>query len=172
MPLNEKGCHARETSPYRIQQLPYGKPCIGSREFLNRLPDALRERLPAQWQGFQVVPPFASLIKFYYAHRSIHYEVWLQRRTGIVEIGLHFEADPADNARWLEVMGRNYAHIRRSLGPRVEAEQWTQSWTRIHESLPLEPLTSAFHEKIADRLALMIQTLQPILEKEAEESLQ
>jgi hypothetical protein len=54
------------------------------------------------------------------------------------------------------------------LGPQVELEEWTSSWTRIHQTLPYDPLSEPLAEEVARRLAEMIAVLQPIAEEERE----
>jgi hypothetical protein len=137
------------------------------REFLALVPDQVRGRLPPALQGFQVLGPFGSLVKLYYgeSHR-IHYEVWVQRRQGQVELGLHLEADPETTAHLLGRLAGRFAAVRRGLGPAAEPEQWTASWTRIHETLPLGPLDPAALRRVALRLARYIRTLQPLVAAE------
>ncbi|MBI2165618.1 MAG: hypothetical protein HYU29_04370 [Chloroflexi bacterium] len=136
-------------------------------EFLARVPEAVRQSLPGELRGFQVNGPLRSLVKLHYDSKAgIHYEVWVQRRTGRVEVGLHFEGEPEANARNLMKLAQHFSEIRSALGPSAEAEQWTKSWTRIHETLSLEPLTEGYLKTVAERLALYLRVLQPILEKE------
>jgi hypothetical protein len=54
------------------------------------------------------------------------------------------------------------------LGPGVEFEEWTPSWTRIHQSIPYDPLSEALADEVARRLAEMITVLQPIVQLERE----
>ena len=136
-----------------------------TQEFLRQLPDLVRSQLPQDMKGFQTLGPIASLIKIHYGQPSIHYEVWIQRRTGRIELGLHFEADPETNRRHLEMLSSRFFEIQAGLGPEVEPEQWTKSWTRIHQSLPLEALEEAYLEKVAAKLALMIRVLQPLVQE-------
>ena len=134
-----------------------------TREFLGLLPPLLRERLPEQLQDFQVRGPMFSLLGFYYGEDPrIHYEVWAQHRTGRLEIGLHFEADPGTNTRGLEYLSARAPEIVAALGPGVEGEQWTESWTRLHETSPLEPFTPPYAERVAERLAAYIDVLEPL----------
>ncbi len=134
------------------------------RDFLSLLPPLVRNELPEDLKGFKTVGPAFSLIKFHYGRPAIHYEVWVQRRTGRVELGLHFEADPETNARYLERLSEYFVEIQAGLGLEVEPEQWTKSWTRLHQSVPLETLDEAFAGTIAGRIAKMIAVLQPIVE--------
>ena len=61
-----------------------------SREFLELLPDLVRQQLPPGLEGFQVIGPTGSLVKLHYHRPTVHYEVWLRRRQKHVELGLHF----------------------------------------------------------------------------------
>jgi len=44
----------------------------------------------------------------------------------------------------------------------VEGEEWTKSWTRIHETAPLQPLTSDYAADVAARLAAFMTVLEPL----------
>ena len=65
----------------------------------------------------------------------------------------------------LEALGQRAPEIVAGLGPQVEMEQWTKSWTRVHQSLPLGLLDEELLHVAAQRLAQMITVLQPILEE-------
>ncbi len=134
-----------------------------TRHFLHSLPELLRQQLPPELQDFQVSGPTMNLVKFHYGQRAIHYEVWVQRRAGQVEVGLHFEADDDTNRRYLELIRRHLEHLRAELGPQVEAEQWTPSWTRVHQTLPMDRLTDDLLFEVSIRLAQMIRTLEPLV---------
>ena len=132
-------------------------------EFLRELPELLRSQLPVGLQDFQTVGPIASLIKLHYGVPSVHYEVWIQRRRSLVEVGLHFEADPDTNARYLESLSGRFPEIYEVLGPSVEPEQWTRSWTRVHESLSLRALEEDFLIEVSSRLSRMVSVLEPMV---------
>lgn len=133
------------------------------KEFLRLVADSLGEHLPQELRDFRVRGPVFSLVGIQYADDPrIHYEVWVQRRTGRLELGLHFEAEPEMNTHWLEFFGRRAPTILAALGPSVEAEQWTGSWTRLHESSPLEALTQQYAESVAERLGTFISVLEPV----------
>ena len=135
------------------------------REFIALLPAQVAAELPTSLRGFRVREQFGSLVKLYYGQRpDIHYEVWVQRRRGQIELGLHFEADAAANDACLALLARGFTVIRRRLGPAAEPEQWTSSWTRIHETAPLDTLDHGLLHRVASRLARYIVTLQPLLE--------
>ena len=133
------------------------------REFLELLPDLVRQQLPPDLEGFQVMGPTGSLVKFHYQRPADHYEVWLRRRQKQVELGLHFEGDRDSNHRSLELLSQQSDYIRASLGPGVEVEAWDKGWTRVHETLPWEPLGDDFLIEVALKLSGMIRTLEPLL---------
>jgi len=134
------------------------------REFLVRLVEQVRALLPEERRSFQTYSRW-SLVKLYYGSLAIHYETWVQRKTGRLELGLHFEGAAEQNQGLLEALGQRASEIVAGLGPQVEMEQWTKSWTRVHQSLPLGPLDEELLHVAAQRLAQMITVLQPILEE-------
>lgn len=107
-------------------------------------------------------------LQIHYHTPKIHYEVWLTRKTGRIEIGLHFEGPREFSYRWAEVMAAHMPEIQGRLGPQVELEEWTSSWARIHQTLPYDPPSEALAEEVASRLAETITVLQPIVEAERE----
>lgn len=138
-----------------------------ARDWVALLPDLLRSALPEPLRDFHVRGPRHSLIGFYYgADERIHYEVWVQPRTGMLEVGLHFEAAPERNLALLEALAAHIDAIMAALGPQVEGEQWTKRWTRLHETRPLEPLSPGYAGRIAARVAQYIGALEPLLRGE------
>ena len=135
------------------------------RDFLVLLPPLVLDALPSRLKDFKTVGPTFSLMKFHYGRPSIHYEVWVQRRWGRVELGLHFEADAETNSRYLEGLSDYFAEIQAGLGPDVEPEQWTESWTRLHQTISLKALDEVFASEIAGRIAQMMAVLQPMVEE-------
>ncbi len=63
-------------------------------------------------------------------------------------------------------MAARMPEVQARLGPQVELEEWTSSWTRIHQTLPYDPLSEPLAEEVARRLAEMMAVLQPIVEEE------
>ena len=134
------------------------------REFIALLPGQVACELPKHLQAFHVREQFGNLVKLYYGDSpNIHYEVWVQRRRNQIELGLHFEADAETNDRCLALLAQTFSVIRQGLGAAAEPEQWTRSWTRIHETVPLGPLDKRLLHRVASRLARYITTLQPLL---------
>jgi len=132
-------------------------------QFLAALPEAVRRRLPPELADFKVRHG-AGLVKFYYGDPRVHFEVWLLGGSRRIELGLHFELpDPEANRRWLAEFDAHFFDICARLGPNLEPELWTSSWTRLHETWPLEPLSEELAERVAGRMAEIIETLGPIL---------
>lgn len=132
-------------------------------EFLEALPDLVRQQLSPELRGFQVTASPMSLVKLHYGRPTVHYEVWVQKRKGEVEMGLHFEGDVESNRRHLELLSKQQDAIRSALGPGVDAEPWDRGWTRVHETVPLEPLNDDFLIELSFKLSAMIRTLEPMV---------
>ncbi len=142
--------------------------------FLMHVHDVLAERLPKRLRGYKWRAR-SSLLQVYFGDPAVHYEVWVQRKTGAIEIGLHFEGEREENYRWAETLAPRALEIQAQLGPSVELEEWTQKWTRLHESRPFagrdewkpsRDLTEELAEQVAERLARFIEVLEPIVAEE------
>jgi hypothetical protein len=127
---------------------------------MSLLPDGLRDgatsRVSSAW------------LWVHYHNPKVHHEVWLARKTGRIEIGLHFEGPRDFSYRWAELVAPYMPEIQASLGPQVELEEWTASWARVHQTLPYDPLSEPLAHEVAGRFAGMITVLQPIVERERE----
>jgi hypothetical protein len=121
--------------------------------------------LPPELRGFNARIRFVWL-QLHYWTPKVHYEVWLTRKTGRIEIGLHFEGEREFSYRWAEVMAGRMPEIQARLGPLMELEEWTPSWTRIHQTIPYDPLSAPLADEVARRLAETVTVLQPIVEEE------
>jgi len=134
---------------------------------MEALPKRLKPLLPPDLSGFRwTARPW--LVQIYYRDPAFHYEVWhLGERRGRMEVGLHFESrDPERNQAALEWVSLHIWEIRHHLGPYVEAEPWDRGWAKVFETHPLPPLDEESLARFAQRLALWIQTLEPILARE------
>ena len=127
---------------------------------MSLLPDGLRNgatsRVSSAW------------LWVHYHNPKVHHEVWLARKTGRIEIGLHFEGPRDFSYRWAEVVAPYMPEIQARLGPQMELEEWTASWARVHQTLPYDPLSEPLAHEVAGRFAGMITVLQPIVERERE----
>lgn len=136
------------------------------RDFLLQVYDALPPRLPKALRKHQWRVRW-SLLQVYFAEPAVHYEVWVQKRAGRIEIGLHFEGEQEESYRWAEALAPRALEIQAQLGPAVELEEWTQSWTRLHETHRLDgQLTPELAEQVAERLARFIEVLEPMVAAE------
>lgn len=132
-------------------------------DFLDLIARETHQQLPARFRKFHTWKRY-TLIQIFFARRNIHYEVWV--RGGDVhalEIGLHCEADADTNARLLQMFDANLFEIKHALGNQIEAEQWTKSWTRVHELMPYKTLDENTARACAKRVAQMIQLFEPML---------
>ncbi|MEX2159524.1 MAG: hypothetical protein WEB04_09005 [Dehalococcoidia bacterium] len=135
-------------------------------DFLHAVYDALGARLPKPLRDHQWRVRW-SLLQVYFETASVHYEVWVQKQKRRIEIGLHFEGERDENYRWAEALAPHALEIQAQLGPSVELEEWTQVWTRLHETVEFEgKLTPELAAEIAERLARFIEVLEPIREQE------
>jgi hypothetical protein len=105
-----------------------------------------------------------SMLQVYFQDPRQHYEVWLRNSAGLVEIGLHFEGEKDDNLARLNAIAEAMPEIAPALGTPVDLEQWTESWTRLHETVPLKPLDQRFAAALADRVFAYIEALEPVVE--------
>jgi hypothetical protein len=121
-------------------------------------------RLPSELKHFQAHRGPGRLLKVHYGRAQTHFEAWHHTRSGRLEVGLHFEAAPDLNwrargffaARLLEIKGQIFS---------AELEPWDRGWCRIYETLPAAMLSDGLLGRAAERLALYITTLQPVLEE-------
>jgi hypothetical protein len=147
---------------------------ININTFLMHVHDTLAKRLPKSLRKYEWRVR-SSLLQVYFGEPAVHYEVWVQRKTGTIEVGLHFEGEREENYRWAETLASRALEIQAQLGPSVELEEWTRKWTRLHESRPFagdsdqrpsRDLTEELAEEIAERLARFIEVLEPIMANE------
>jgi hypothetical protein len=136
---------------------------VKSSEFMRALPDAVRARLVKRLRDFKAAGR-SWLVQFYYEDPRLHYEVWnLGPRRGRLEIGLHFESPDRElNARLLDGMLSHLFEIKAELGPSFEAEPWDKGWTKVYETISLQPFNAEYLERVAARMAQVIDVLEPI----------
>ena len=103
------------------------------------------------------------MAQLWFGNTQLHYEVWMRSRIGVIELGLHFEADPLTNARLLAAFKARERAIRDELGNDARIEIWDKGWARIWEPVPLDTLDDEFLERLASRMTAYITVLEPIL---------
>ena len=123
-----------------------------------------RKQLPRKLKDFEP-RSFFTIVKLSYKNPKLHYEVWVRGQEKMIEVGFHFEADKETNDALRAYFDSRAFEIHAELGPRVEVEQWTNSWSRVHEVVPYKTLNAELVEVIAKKLAKMIGVLQPMLEE-------
>ena len=116
-------------------------------------------------------PPFHATAWSYMAqlwsgNKQLHYEAWIRERLGVIEVGLHFEADALTNARLLAAFRAREHAIRRVLGAEVRIEAWDKGWARVWEPVDLVTLDRSFLEQVGARMASYVRALEPVLRAE------
>ena len=131
-------------------------------DFQISLVNQTRKQLPRPLKDFEP-RSFFSIVKISYHDPKLHYEVWVRGQERLIEIGLHLESDKSTNDSLRVYFESRAIEIHAELGPRIEIEQWTNSWSRVHEVLPYDSLDTRLVEHLSKKLAKMIAVLQPIL---------
>lgn len=131
-------------------------------EFQITLVNKTRKQLPRALRNFEP-RSFFSMVKLFYSNPRLHYEVWVRGQDRLIEIGLHFESDKNTNDALLAYFDSHAVEIHAELGSRIEIEQWTNSWSRVHQVVPYESLNPELVDQLAETLAKMITVLQPML---------
>lgn len=141
-------------------------PSVNIRDFLHTVYDALAKQLPKRYRKHDWRIRF-SYLQVYFGDPAVHYEAWVQRRAGRIELGLHFEGERDANYRWAEVLGARALEVQAQLGGEVELEEWTESWTRLHETRHFTgSLSAELAEEIAARMCRFVEVMEPILIEE------
>jgi hypothetical protein len=135
-------------------------------EFLTLVRQQALALLPAELRDGATARVSSSWLWVHYHHPKVHYEVWLARKIGRIEIGLHFEGPREFSYRWAELIAPHMPEIQARLGPQMELEEWTASWARVHQTVPYDPLSEMLADEVARRFAETITVLQPIVERE------
>lgn len=121
-----------------------------------------KKQLPRALKNFQARTQF-TLFKIFYSNPRAHYEVGVRGPERLIEVGLHFEDEKTKNDALLAHFMERAFEIHAELGPRVEVEQWTNSWSRVHQVIPYQSLDDPLVETVAEQLTQMIEVLEPML---------
>lgn len=93
----------------------------------------------------------------------MHYEVWVQRKTQRLEIGLHFEGERERSYAAAALLADNMPAVVEAIGPEWELEEWTASWTRLHRSFAAPALTAELADEAAERAVGLMVGMEPLV---------
>jgi len=127
-----------------------------SQEFLHSVRDQALGLVPESLRQPQSRVVY-GMLQLHYGEPRIHYEVWLVRKTGRIEIGLHFEGEREVNHAWAAQLAERVFEFQDALGPEADLEEWSPSWTRLHVTLPLGALDDRLCTDVAGRLAALLR---------------
>jgi hypothetical protein len=134
------------------------------REFLALVHAGVAAQLGAGLDGFETRQRF-SYVQYYRGSPDVHYEVWAQKRTGRVEVGLHFEGEREANYAAAELLALRAPDVQAAVGAEYELEEWTQTWTRLHHSFDAPALTAEVAEHAAERVVGLMRGMEPIIDQ-------
>jgi hypothetical protein len=153
----------RSRGPTSRSALPLRR--LDSRTFLRGVVDLVLEEIPANSSPIHSIA-YSNQAKLWSGNKQLHYEAWIRDRLGVIELGLHFEADALTNARLLAAFRARERAIHRALGADVRIETWDRGWARVWEPIALATLDRAFLELIGGRIAAYVTALEPLLRAE------
>ncbi len=133
---------------------------LKTRPFLEVAADAALKALDGERPNVRVR---FSMLQLYFDDPRQHYELWLRSKVGLVEIGLHFEGVREDNLRRIAAVAEAMPVVVEGLGAGVDVEEWTETWTRIHESMALPALEEDAARELGERLATYVRVLEPVV---------
>jgi hypothetical protein len=138
---------------------------LDSRTFLRSVVEKVQDEISADFTPIHSIA-YSNMAKLWSGIKQLHYEAWLRDRLGVIEVGLHFEADTLTNARLLAAFRAHERAIRRALGADVRIETWDRGWARVWEPVAIATLDQLFLERIGGRVAAYINALEPLLRAE------
>jgi hypothetical protein len=139
-------------------------PSLRIREFLALVHEGATSRLGTRAAGFASRQRF-GYIQYYRGSPAVHYEVWVQRKTARLEIGLHFEGERDANYRAAALLAELAPDVVSAIGPEYELEEWTAQWTRLHRTFTAPVLDDALATDAAHHVVALIDGMEPIIER-------
>lgn len=133
-------------------------------DFLALVHEGMERALGPDLEGMSWRQRFGYL-QYFRTTPAVHYEIWVQKKTARLEIGLHFEGERDANYAAAELLAIRAGDIAASVGPDFELEEWTQQWTRLHRAFPAPALTPELAADAAQRAAALIRGMEPILDQ-------
>jgi len=141
-----------------------GPASLRVRDFLALVHEGVAARLGPGLDGLESRQRF-GFVQYYRGSPDVHYEVWAQRKTGRLEVGLHFEGERDRNYAAAEALSVRAPDIHARVGRGFELEEWTRSWTRLHRSSDAPALTPELAEDAADQVCMLIRGMEPIIDQ-------
>ena len=126
-------------------------PVATRKDFYSGIAATPDDLLPPELREFRHRGDF-NLMKVWFDHYRVHYEVVIDQQINKIELGLHFEDGPASSLAFLALLDRRILEIKDHLGPGVELERWTQSWARIYELRPLTAIDDVRHGRLREAI--------------------
>lgn len=160
----------------KLGEVAGGAPARGRRggslrivDFLALVDEGVRSRLSRARKG---VPPYAGwqtrqrfgYVQYWRGQHRLHYEVWVQRKTQRLEIGLHFEGDREWSYACAGVLAEHAPEVAAAVGLEWELEEWTASWTRLHRAFAAPALTPELADEAAERVVGLMCGMEPLLQ--------
>lgn len=137
-------------------------------DFLALVDEGVREGLGKQYAAFESRQRF-GYVQYWPGpgprEHWMHYEIWVQRKTQRLEIGLHFEGDRERSYAAAGLLAERAADVAAAVGPEYELEEWTASWTRLHRSFAAPVLSVELATEAADRVCDLIRGMEPLLKE-------
>ena len=140
-------------------------PRLDARTFLRGVVERALEEIPGDLPSLHSVT-YSYMAQLWSGNKQLHYEAWIRERLGVIELGLHFEADALTNARLLAAFRARERAVHRALGAEVRIETWDRGWARVWEPVALATLDRTFLELIGGRVAAYVIALEPLLRAE------
>jgi len=150
---------------HRASSIAAALPRLDSRTFLRGVIKIVEDEVPSDFPAFHSTA-YSNMAQLWSGNKQLHYEAWIRDRLGVIELGLHFEADALTNARLLAAFRAHERSIRRALGPDMRIEGWDKGWARVWEPVALVTLDRPFLDQIGTRIAAYVAALEPILRAE------
>lgn len=143
-------------------------------DFLALVDDGLRAGLGRRYAAFEsrrrfgylqywLGGPFAEGARRSAQAGWMHYEIWVQRKSQRLEIGLHFEGDRERSYAAAAKLAAIADDIAADIGPEYELEEWTPSWTRLHRTFHAPTLDEALAQEAAAKATALITGMEPLL---------
>ncbi len=132
-------------------------------DFLAMVHEGVIAQLGDRLDGMESRRRFGYL-QYYRGSPDIHYEVWAQRKTARLEIGLHFEAGRDRSYAAANALAERASDVEAAVGGDYELEEWTPNWTRLHRSFEAPALTPDLAIEAAHRVVALVRGMEPMIE--------